>query len=103
MDYLPAGLLDGLGTVAVVLAGAWFLFTGRVVTRREVEQMQRNHDRELDDIAHDRDEWRAESRIKDQQIAEKDEQLGHLEEVGRTVAQVMSGVQARVVPPKEDR
>lgn len=45
------------------------------------------------DMIHDRDEWRAESRIKDAQIAVKDEQLGHLGEVGRTVEQLLGGAQ----------
>lgn len=35
-----------------------------------------------EDALHDRDEWRAESRLKDAQIAEKDKQLGHMAEVG---------------------
>jgi hypothetical protein len=43
--------------------------------------------------AHDRDEWRAESRIKDTQIAEKDKQLDHLKEVGHAVNAVMRAVQ----------
>lgn len=44
------------------------------------------------DVLHDRDEWRAESRIKDAQIAEKDRQLGHLAEVGETQKAVLHAV-----------
>jgi hypothetical protein len=68
-----------------VSTGGWLLFAltvmllinamlkGKIVPRAA-----------LDDALHDRDEWRAESRIKDQQIAIKDQQLGHLAEVGET-------------------
>jgi len=46
----------------------------------------------LDDVMHDRAEWRTESRIKDQQIQEKDEQLKHLAEVGETQKAVLSSL-----------
>ena len=46
------------------------------------------------DATHDRDEWRAESRLKDAQIAEKDEQLRHMAEVGRNVLAIMRAVRA---------
>lgn len=46
----------------------------------------------LDDANHDRDEWRAESRIKDQQIAEQNEQLRHLSEVGETQKAVLTSL-----------
>lgn len=57
--------------------------------------------RELSNVVHDRDEWRAESRIKDQQIAEKDEQLRHLREVGeltKTVLEVGTAVRQEPQP-----
>lgn len=47
-----------------------------------------------DDALHDRNEWRGESRIKDQQIHVKDEQLRHLAEVGRTVESIMSALRS---------
>lgn len=88
---LPAGLLNGLGTVGLVLLIWWFLATGRFITRREA-----------DGIIHDRDEWRAEARLRDaelvvknEQIAEKDRQLAHLSEVGHAVESVMTAIQAQ--------
>lgn len=74
--------LNQIGTVAAVLLFGLGLATGRIFTRRQ-----------YDEIAHDRDEWRSESRIKDAQIAEKDTQLAHLKEVGRTVEQLVRGLQ----------
>ena len=82
MDAIPPGLLNGLGVVGVVLLMGWLVFTGRLVPRRTHE-----------DVIHDRDEWRSESRIKDAQIAEKDMQLRHMAEVGKTVEQAFRGLQ----------
>lgn len=55
----------------------------------------------LTDATHDRDEWRAESRIKDAQIhekdsqlSEKDKQLGHMAEVGRNTLAIMHALKA---------
>jgi len=83
-DGIPIGFIDGLGVVGVVLILGWLLASGRLVTRREHEA-----------TVHDRDEWRAESRIKDQQIRERDEQLRHLSEVGETVEAIMRSIQTR--------
>lgn len=85
MDAIPVGLANGVGVVAVVLLVGWLVFTGRLVPRRTHE-----------DVLHEAQEWRTESRIKDQQIQEKDEQLRHLAEVGRTVDAIM-----RAIHPKE--
>lgn len=51
--------------------------------------------RTYDDKIHEAQEWRTESRLKDQQIAEKDAQLGHLAEVGRTIEKVFRTQQER--------
>lgn len=61
--------------VVVFVTAMW---KGKVVPRQS-----------LDDALHDRNEWRAESRLKDQQIAEKDQQLRHLAEVGETQKAVL--------------
>lgn len=63
------------------------IITGRLVPRRT-----------YDDKVHEANEWRTESRLKDAQIAEKDEQLGHLAEVGRTVEQLARGLQQEIRP-----
>ena len=91
LDAVPPGLLNGLGVVGVVLLVGWFVWTGRLVPRREVERVE-----------HDRDEWRTESRIKDAQIAEKDAQLLHMGEVGRQMRRVLTAVQQLPHAPKVD-
>lgn len=82
VDDIPLGALtDGIGVVAVVLFIGVLVMAGRLIPRRT-----------YDDALHDRDMWRAKSMIQDQQIAEKDTQLRHLAEVGRTVEQIMGAI-----------
>lgn len=59
----------------------WLFFTGRAVPRST-----------MDDVIHDRDEWRSESRLKDAQIAEKDTQLRALSEVGELSKSILLAV-----------
>lgn len=72
----------------VVIAVVTSMIRGKLVPRSS-----------LDDAIHDRDEWRAESRIKDsqialkdQQLATKDQQLAHLSEVGETQKAVLAAL-----------
>lgn len=67
-------LANGIGVVGVVLIVGWLVWTGRLIPKA-------THDREvayltsrIGDEQHDRDEWRTESRVKDQQILELTEQ-----------------------------
>jgi hypothetical protein len=83
VEALPAGFTEGIGVVGVVLLVFWLVWSGRLVTKRE-----------LDKAEHDRDEWRTESRIKDQQMQVKDDQLAHLAEVGRTVDAIMRALKS---------
>lgn len=79
-------MIDGIGLPQVGLGSGWALVAVFVIlVYRGGLVPRRTHD----DVVHDRDEWRAESRIKDAQIAEKDQQLRHMGEVGRTVDAIM--------------
>ena len=82
--------LNGIGVVGLVVLFALALGRGWIVTARELAQ-----------ATHDRDEWRAESRIKDAQIAERDVQLAHLAEVGHAVNAVMRAIQKSASPDAE--
>lgn len=59
---MPAGvsteLLNGIGVVALVLLFAWLLATGRLVTRREADNMKVAAERENNELRADRDVWR---------------------------------------------
>lgn len=81
IDGIPIDI-ERLGVVGLCVLIVVAIARGWLVTSRE-----------LANVVHDRDEWRAESRLKDQQLAVKDEQLGHLAEVGRTVEQLARGLQ----------
>lgn len=89
IEGVPVGFLDGISIVGLVVLLGVALARGWIVTAREHAT-----------VIHDRDEWRTESRIKDQQlhvrdeeISEKNEQLRHLGEVGRTVHAIMQALQ----------
>lgn len=83
MDSLPWPAITA-ASGGWVLTGAFVIavLRGRLVPRANLE-----------DAHHEANEWRTEGRIKDQQIAEKDVQLGHLAEVGKTVEQLARGLQ----------
>jgi hypothetical protein len=44
MDTLPPGLANGVGVVVVVLLVGWLVWTGRLVTRREVDAMHATYE-----------------------------------------------------------
>lgn len=93
MEGVPIGAFtNGIGVVTVVLIVFWMLATNRLHTHGEFERMERDHLREVEDLAHDRDEWRAEGRLKDQQIDEQGIQLRSLSEVGRTMQAVLQAL-----------
>lgn len=84
-------MLEGIPWPAVTAAsGGWLLTAAFVLAMIRGRLVPRSA---LDDVIHDRNEWRAESRIKDQQIAEKDTQLGHMAEVGEVQKTVLLAVQ----------
>lgn len=84
IEGLPWPVWTGVLGASVML-NVWFvslIYRGRMYPGRM-----------YDDKAHEADEWRAESRLKDKQLAEKDKQLGHLAPVGETVNAVMRAIQ----------
>lgn len=91
-------MLEGIGLPQVGLGSGWALVAVFVVLIYRGALVPR---RTYDDKVHDGNEWRAESRIKDAQIAEKDKQLRHLEEVGHSVNAVMRAIQKGATPDHE--
>lgn len=92
-DDIPIGALtNGIGVVGVVLIVFWLITSGRLHLDSEVKRIEAQHLREVEDIAHDRDEWRAEGRLKDQQIDEQGVQLRYLAEVGKTMEAILHAV-----------
>lgn len=79
---MPIETVSALGAGwALVAVFVGLIFKGKIVPRQS-----------LDDVIHDRNEWRAESRIKDAQIAEKDTQLRILAEIGETEKHVLGAL-----------
>lgn len=65
--YLAALLVNGGGVLTVLIGVYWALVTGRLATRREVE-----------DIMHDRDEWRTAHRISETGRVKSEDQTAEL-------------------------
>lgn len=95
LEEIPIGALtNGIGVVGVVLLVFWMISRGTLHTDREVQQMIDAHNRAMEDLSHDRDEWRTEGRIKDQQIDEQGVQIRMLAEGLKTVDAVMHAIHA---------
>ena len=75
IEGVPVEALNGAGVVGIALLVAIAIARGWLVTAREVERIETSAREALEKAEHDRDEWRAESRIKDAQIGVKDEQI----------------------------
>lgn len=93
----------GTGWVIAVLGTIWTFrafLRGDIVSRKQHEREIAQKDEEIERQIHEKNEWRTEGRIKDQQIHVKDEQLRERDKqiqavssVGRSVEAVMSAVQ----------
>lgn len=84
LESIPWQTLSAAGGGwALTGVAVWMVLTGRLVPRATHEE-----------VVHDRNEWRAEGRIKDQQLLEKDIQLRHMGEVGETVNTIMRSLGA---------
>ena len=96
IEGVPVEALNGAGVVGVVLLVGIAIARGWLVTAREVERIETAAREALEKAEHDRDEWRAESRIqatqlavKDEQINVKDQQISSLSEVGELLTDLL--------------
>lgn len=90
-DQTLVGILNGGGVIGVVLIVAWMLWTGRLVTRREV-----------DDIAHDRDEWRAAHRISETaRVEEREHNAALVTEVANPVREFLAAFRSAAASRRE--
>ena len=80
-DAVPTSVLNGVGVVGLVLIFFWLLATGRLVTRREVDQ-----------IEHDRDEWRTAHRISEQaRLEEREHNAALVHDIAEPVKGFLEG------------
>lgn len=101
LESALVGMLDGLGVVSLVAVFGLLLAVGRLYTKGQVDRMEKAANAAIEKAEHDRDEWRAESRIKDTQlsakdaqITEKDKQLRAMGEVADLQHDVLSALKA---------
>lgn len=93
MEAIPIGALtNGIGVVGVILLVFWMIATGRLHIDREVQRMESDHLREIQDIAHDRDEWRAAHRISEQaRVEERENTRDLIDGFGTTLTGFLEG------------
>ncbi|HJR90228.1 MAG TPA: hypothetical protein VJ782_08755 [Aeromicrobium sp.] len=82
----------GFGWVLVAMF-VTLVLRGDLVSRKTLEAQVALLENRIDERDHEANEWRTEGRIKDTQIAEKDTQLRHLAEVGKSVESIMHALQ----------
>jgi hypothetical protein len=82
----PAQLGVGSGW-ALVCVFVIMIYRGNLVPRRAVNDMIRAHEREMEDISHDRGEWRTAHRISETARLEAVGQVHELLEHARTTDQ----------------
>jgi hypothetical protein len=91
MDQTVAAILNGVGVVGVVLLVGWLIWTGRLVTRREI-----------DDIAHDRDEWRAAHRISETaRVEEREHNAALIEDVAKPIQEFLLAFRQTAIARRE--
>lgn len=86
MDGIPPiGVLTPLAILCLVLATPYLLIArGKLIPASTVDRMVTEHTREIGDISHDRDEWRAAHRISEVGRVEQAQQVDRLLEHART-------------------
>ena len=62
LEGIPVSL-DVLAPSALIGLVVLMIFTGRLVTKAQVDRLVAEYQKQLDDMSHDRDEWRAAHRI----------------------------------------
>ncbi len=61
---IPGGIFTPIGAICLVLALPYILIArGLLVPRKSVDDLVTSYDKQLENVTHDRDEWRAAHRI----------------------------------------
>jgi hypothetical protein len=85
VDGIPLGSLTPIGALCLVLALPYLqLARGKLHPQSTIDRMTADHAREMADISHDRDEWRAAHRISETARQVAADQVDELLEHART-------------------
>lgn len=103
IDGIPLAVFDGLGVVAVVALVGWLVWSGRLIPKATHDaQVQSLNDR-IDDEQHEKGEWRTEARLKDQTVAELNQQnQAMLNAFGPTLTEFLQSLRRAGVGARED-
>lgn len=93
LEGFPLVLANGIGVVGVVLIVGWLVWSGRLVPKATHDSHVGLLNQQLEDERHEKGEWRAESRLKDQQIQElSDQNQAMLHAFGPTLTDFLQGL-----------
>lgn len=94
MGDIPFDALTPLGALCLVLALPYLqMARGKLHPQSTIDRMVADHTREMEDISHDRDEWRAAHRISETARQVGQDQVKELLENGRTTAAALTVIQ----------
>lgn len=94
---VPVGALTPIGALCLVLMYPYLqMARGKLHPQSTIERMVVEHQRTVDDIAHDRDEWRAAHRISETARQVHADQVDELLEKARTTEAFIRGVSEAV-------
>lgn len=99
MPEIPQLLWNGAGPVAVVIAIAWLLFTGRIRTAREVRDLREDRDARLAEAREQITTWRQAYEMSEAARAAQADLLRETLEVGRTVEQIVRALRQAAGSP----
>jgi hypothetical protein len=83
-----------LGAAALVGLVVLMVLTGRLVTRRQLDDVRADRDARLAEIAAERDTWREAHRVSEEARREAQDQTGELLELSRVSAHLLSALPA---------
>lgn len=67
-EWLPTTLIDGFGTVFVVVVAGWAVISGRLVPRSTLEFTRALYETRLASVEHEKDEWKSAAQTRQAQL-----------------------------------
>jgi hypothetical protein len=103
LEGIPISL-DVLAPSALAGLCVLLIFLGRLVPRSQVNALIAEYERQITDLAHDRDEWRAAHRISEQgRVEEREHAVALTNEIAKPLTGFLQGFRrAADVPSEED-
>jgi hypothetical protein len=102
LEGIPISL-DVLAPSALLGLCVLLIFMGKLVPRSQVKALITEYERQITDIAHDRDEWRAAHRISEQgRVEEREHAVTLTNEIARPLTGFLQGFRQATDVPNEE-